>query len=125
MGYCYASPFKARPAYHFTVEDSIYVDASHQGRGVGVTLLGEVIRECIDLGYRQMVALVGDSANEASLSLHVRLGVRTVGQLLRVGVKFGRWVDTVYLQRPPGDELARPLGQDAVGYVAPSDQTGP
>ncbi len=125
VGYCYVSPFKARSAYRFTVEDSIYVDVRYHGQGIGKRLVSDVIETCTEMGYRQMVAIVGDSANEGSLRLHSSLGFRTCGQMLRVGVKFGRWVDSVYLQRPLGEELARPPATDPVGYMSPGDQMGP
>ncbi len=124
-GYCYASPYHARSAYRFTVQDSVYVAEDCIGRGVGTVLLQDVIEICTARGYRQMIAVVGDSGNEASLRLHARLGFRTIGQTLRVGVKFGRWVDIVHLQRSLGNETARPPQEDPAGYVAVSDQTGP
>jgi L-amino acid N-acyltransferase YncA len=124
-GYCYVSPYKARSAYRFTVEDSIYVDARLVGKGIGTRLLGEVIQTCTGLGYQQMVAIIGDSANEGSIRLHTQVGFRTIGQILRVGVKFGRWVDTVLMQRPLGDEQARPPLRDPQGYASPGDQMGP
>lgn len=114
-----------RSAYRFTVQDSIYVAEDCIGRGVGARLLQPVIDGCTALGYRQMMAVVGDSGNEASLRLHARLGFRTIGQALRVGVKFGRWVDIVYLQRPLGEQTARPPAEDPIGYIAVADQTGP
>jgi phosphinothricin acetyltransferase len=124
-GYCYASYFNPRSAYRFTVQDSVYVADGCMGRGVGTALLRQVIDACTLLGYREMMAVVGDSANEASLRLHARLGFRTVGQALRVGVKLGRWVDAVYLQRALGDQTARPPAEDPVGYAPVADQTGP
>jgi L-amino acid N-acyltransferase YncA len=124
-GYCYASPYHARSAYRFTVQDSVYVAEDCIGRGVGTALLEDVIDACTQNGYRQMIAVVGDSGNEASLRLHARLGFRTVGQALRVGVKFGRWVDIVHLQRPLGEQTARPPVDDPVGYTPLADQTGP
>lgn len=124
-GYCYASLYHARSAYRFTVQDSVYVAEDCIGRGVGTALLQSVIDDCAARGYREMIAVVGDSANEASLRLHARLGFRTVGQALRVGVKFGRWVDIVYLQRPIGEPTARPPAEDPAGYTAMADQTGP
>jgi phosphinothricin acetyltransferase len=124
-GYCYASPYHARSAYRFTVQDSVYVAEECIGRGVGTALLQKVIGTCTAQGYRQMIAVVGDSGNEASLRLHARLGFRTIGQTLRVGVKFGRWVDIVHLQRALGEDTARPPTEDPAGYVAVSDQTGP
>ncbi len=125
VGYCYASPFHARSAYRFTVQDSVYIAEDCIGRGVGTALLRQVIDACAAHGYRQMIAVVGDSGNEASLRLHARLGFRTIGQALRVGVKFGRWVDIVYLQRPLGEQATRPPAQDPIGYTAVADQTGP
>jgi phosphinothricin acetyltransferase len=125
VGYCYASPFNARSAYRFTVDDSIYLDARHQNKGIGARLLGDVIGICTELGYRQMIACIGDSANEGSLRLHTQAGFRTIGQILRVGAKFGRWVDIVYMQRPLGEESAVPPVKDPTGYVTPGDQTGP
>ncbi len=125
VGYCYASLFNARSAYRFTVEDSIYVDARQNGRGIGARLLHEVIATCTERGYRQMVACIGDSANEGSIRLHTQVGFRMIGQIVRVGVKFGRWVDTVYMQRPLGEESALPPAQNPKGYAIPSDQSGP
>ncbi len=125
VGYCYASPYHSRSAYRFTIQDSVYVAEDCIGRGVGRALLQDVIDACTALGYRQMIAVIGDSANEASLRLHARLGFRTIGQALRVGVKFGRWVDIVHLQRPLGDQTARPPAEDPIGYVGVADQAGP
>ncbi|MDA8050186.1 MAG: GNAT family N-acetyltransferase [Rhodospirillales bacterium] len=125
VGYCYASPYHSRSAYRFTVQDSVYVAEDSIGRGVGTALLGEVLEACAATGYRQMMAVIGDSANEASLRLHARLGFRTIGQALAVGVKFGRWVDIVYLQRPLGEQTARPPTEDPEGYAPPADQAGP
>lgn len=125
VGYCYASPYHTRSAYRFTVQDSVYVADDCIGRGVGTALLQDVLDACTAKGYRQMMAVVGDSANEASLRLHARLGFRTIGQALRVGVKFGRWVDIVHLQRPLGEQTARPPAEDPVGYAPVADQTGP
>lgn len=124
-GYCYASPFHTRSAYRFTVQDSVYVAEDCLSRGVGTALLQDVIDACTSLGYCQMIAVVGDSGNEASLRLHARLGFRTIGQALRVGVKFGRWVDIVHLQRPLGEQSARPPRRDPTGYAPDADQKGP
>jgi L-amino acid N-acyltransferase YncA len=125
VGYSYASPYHTRSAYRFTVQDSVYVAEQAIGGGIGTALLTELIARCTRAGYRQMMAVVGDSANEASLRLHARLGFRTIGQALRVGVKFGRWVDITYLQRPLGDQTARPPAEDPKGYSLPADQAGP
>lgn len=98
-GYAYAGPYRPRPAYRFTVEDSIYISPEWQGRGLGRRLLSEVIAACESAGYRQMVAVIGDSNNAASIRLHSAFGFRTVGVLTSVGLKFGRWIDTVLMQR--------------------------
>ncbi|MFJ3058679.1 GNAT family N-acetyltransferase [Herbaspirillum sp. NPDC087042] len=99
VGYAYASPYRSRPAYNGTVEDSIYVRQGQDGRGIGRTLLDALVRQCRALGYREMIAVVGDSANTASLTLHERMGFRKVGVLTDVGRKFNRAVDTVLMQR--------------------------
>ena len=99
VGYAYASPYRSRPAYNGTVEDSIYVRRGHGGRGVGRALLDALVSQCRALGYREMIAVVGDSANTASLALHERVGFRKVGVLTDVGRKFNRSVDTVLMQR--------------------------
>ncbi len=102
VGYSYATAFRPRPAYRYTVEDSVYVRDGMAGRGIGVALLGELVRRCETGPWRQMVAVIGDSANAASISLHRRLGFRPAGTLAAVGFKLGRWVDTVQMQRPLG-----------------------
>ncbi|GAA4485287.1 GNAT family N-acetyltransferase [Gluconacetobacter asukensis] len=98
IGYAYAGPYHPRIAYRDTVEDSIYLAPDAAGRGIGTTLLGALIAECVARGFRQMMALVGDSANLPSIRLHERHGFRTVGTLQSVGYKFGRWLDVVLLQ---------------------------
>jgi phosphinothricin acetyltransferase len=99
VGYSYAAPYRSRPAYRFTVENSVYVAHRLTGRGIGCSLLSALISRCTEAGCRQMVAIIGDSANSASISLHKRLGFLHVGTLRGVGFKFGRWVDTVLMQR--------------------------
>jgi L-amino acid N-acyltransferase YncA len=101
-GYAYASPYRPRPAYRYTVEDSVYVARFARRRGVGCALLDAVIERATAKGMCQMVAIVGDSAHLASIELHRRAGFRLVGTLEHVGWKFGRWLDTVILQRPLG-----------------------
>jgi L-amino acid N-acyltransferase YncA len=125
VGYCYASPYHPRSAYKFTAQTSVYVDRSWQRRGIGLTLLQAVLALCDELGYCQVMAAVGDSRNESALRLHARAGYRTVGHALRVGVKFGRWVDVVYMQRSLGDPTDPPPRAGPRGYLPPSDQTGP
>jgi len=102
-GYAYASAYRARPAYRYTVEDSVYVAAAAVGRGIGRLLLTRLIDECTDRGYRQMLAVIGDSANAASIELHRACGFAPAGMLRAVGFKFGRWVDSVLMQRELGD----------------------
>lgn len=104
-GYGYCAPYRARSAYRYALEDSVYVREDMVGRGVGSALLAELIRRCEALGYRQVVAVIGDSANVASINLHAAFGFLRVGTLRSVGFKFGRWTDSVLMQRPlgPGD----------------------
>ena len=101
-GYAYASPYRARPGYRYTLEDSVYVDPDCTGQGAGRALLAALIAACAPLGYRQMVAVIGGSDNAASIGLHAALGFERVGCLTAVGRKFDRWVDTVLMQRALG-----------------------
>lgn len=98
-GYAYAGPYRPRAAYRDTVENSIYLRPDTIGRGIGSLLLAALVEACERIGYRQMVAVVGDSANTASIRLHQRHGFRLVGTLQSVGYKHGRWLDSVLLQR--------------------------
>jgi phosphinothricin acetyltransferase len=98
-GYAYAGPFRPRAAYRHTCETSVYVAADAQRRGVGRELMLRVIDECQRLGKRQMLAVIGDSANTASIGLHSALGFASVGIFKNIGYKFGRWVDVVLMQR--------------------------
>lgn len=102
VGYAYAGAYHARPAYRFTVEDSVYVADGMRGRGVGAALLRVLIERCEAGPWRQMIAVVGDSANAGSIALHRRFGFERVGVLQSVGYKFGRWVDAPILQRALG-----------------------
>jgi phosphinothricin acetyltransferase len=102
VGYAYAGPHRARPAYRWTVEDSIYVDPALHGRGIGRALLERLIAEAERSGFRQMLAVIGDSANAGSIELHRALGFRMVGTFDNVGFKFGRWLDSVLMQRALG-----------------------
>ncbi|MDR3493583.1 MAG: GNAT family N-acetyltransferase [Ancalomicrobiaceae bacterium] len=102
LGYAYAGPYRPRPAYRFTVENSIYVAPSAQGRGIGSRLMAELIAACETIGARQMIAVIGDSANEASIRLHTHCGFAAAGVLKSVGFKHGRWLDSVLMQRPIG-----------------------
>jgi len=110
VGYCYASPYHTRPAYRYTLEDSVYVADGLNRRGLGAALLGELIQRCEAGRWRQMVAIIGDSSNHASIALHRRFGFEHVGTLRAVGFKFGRWVDTPLMQRALGAGERSPLG---------------
>jgi phosphinothricin acetyltransferase len=105
IAYAYAAPYRPRPAYRFTVEDSIYVRADAAGRGIGRALLARLIDEAERAGARQMVAVIGDAGNAASIRLHAALGFEHIGVLKSVGNKFERWLDVVLMQRAlgPGD----------------------
>jgi L-amino acid N-acyltransferase YncA len=98
-GYAYAAPYRARPAYRHTVEDSIYVRADRLGTGLGKLLMPALITATQACGMRQMIAVIGDSANQSSITLHRRFGFDDAGLLRDVGFKFGRWLDTVFMQR--------------------------
>ncbi len=104
-GYGYCAPYRARSAYRYALEDSVYVRHDMTGRGVGKALLDELIVRCEALGYRQIIAVIGDSGHAASIGVHAACGFLRVGTLRSVGFKFGRWVDSVLMQRPlgPGD----------------------
>jgi phosphinothricin acetyltransferase len=103
VGFAYANRFRPRPAYRFFVEDSIYLAPGAGGRGIGRLLLGELIATCEELGLRQMVAVIGDSANAASIGLHRALGFEQTGLLRSSGRKFDRWLDVVLMQRSLGE----------------------
>lgn len=102
MGYAYAGTWRPRPAYKFSVEDSIYIDKDAVGQGVGKALLPALIEQCTALGKRQMVAVIGDSAQAPSIRLHASCGFEMVGTLRNIGFKFGRWLDSVLMQRELG-----------------------
>lgn len=103
LGYAYASAYRPRAAYRNTAENSVYVRHDVNGRGIGRLLLQELLTQCEALGVRQMVAVIGDSANLASVRLHEAFGFRLVGTLRSVGRKHSRWLDTVLLQRALGE----------------------
>jgi phosphinothricin acetyltransferase len=114
IGYAYAGPFRPRAAYAHAVEDSIYLDPRATGRGTGTALLEALVAAAAAAGFRQMIAVIGDSANLASIAVHARCGFAPAGTLRAVGFKLERWVDTVHMQRalgegdrsPPGDRGA-------------------
>lgn len=108
VGYAYAGPYRPRPAYRFTVENSIYVSADAQRKGVGRALLPALIERCEAAGFRLMVAVIGDSANLPSINLHAAFGFSHAGLLPAVGWKHGRWLDSVLMVRPLGSGASEP-----------------
>ena len=102
VGFAYAGSYRPRPAYRFTVEDSIYLRPDATGRGIGTRLLREVVQVCESLGLRQMIAVIGDSDNVGSVRTHAKCGFSPVGAFRAVGWKHGRWLDTVLMQRSLG-----------------------
>jgi|SRR5690242_7451950 L-amino acid N-acyltransferase YncA len=102
-GYAYAGAYRPRPAYRFTVENSIYLEPAIHRRGIGLQLLQRLIIECEARGYRQMIAVIGDSANAGSIGVHTKCGFNLIGTHPNVGLKFGRWLDTVMMQRALGE----------------------
>ena len=108
LGYCYLAPYRPRHAYRFTLEDSVYIHHQHGGQGLGRALLSHAISLVEQAGYRQLLAVIGNSENQASLRLHRSLGFNLVGTLQSVGFKHGRWVDTVLMQRTLGDGATLP-----------------
>jgi phosphinothricin acetyltransferase len=101
-GYAYAGPYRPRRAYRFSVEDSIYIDPAAQRKGVGKALLERLIEESGRRGFRQMIAVIGDSAQTPSIELHRALGFRLIGNIENVGYKFDRWLDSILMQRALG-----------------------
>jgi L-amino acid N-acyltransferase YncA len=108
VGYAYVGPYRARPAYRFAVESSVYVAPQLVRRGFGRALLARLIVEAERSRFRQMIAVIGDTANTGSIELHRAAGFRMVGTFNNVGFKFGRWLDTVLMQRPLGEGAASP-----------------
>jgi phosphinothricin acetyltransferase len=113
VGYAYAGPYRPRPAYRFTVEDSLYLAPQAQRRGIGTALLARLIETCTARGARQMVAVIGDAANAGSIAVHARAGFVEAGRLAQVGRKFDRWLDIVLMQRALGE------GCDSAPEAAP------
>lgn len=103
VGYAYAGAYRPRPAYRFTVENSVYLDPAIHRRGIGLKLMHKLIGECEARGYRQMIAVIGDSANAGSIGVHTRCGFDMIGTHPNVGFKFGRWLDTVMMQLALGE----------------------
>lgn len=109
LGYAYVNAFRTRPAYRFAVEDSIYVAPEAQGQRIGSALLAALIEACEPRGYRQMIAVIGDSRQAGSIALHRSAGFTFCGTLHSVGYKFGRWIDSVYMQRALGEGDGTPV----------------
>ena len=103
VGYAYAGAYRPRPAYRFTVENSIYLDPAIHRRGIGMKLMRRLIDDCETRGYRQMIAVIGDSANAGSIGMHRACGFQVIGTHPNVGLKFGRWLDTVMMQLALGE----------------------
>ena len=101
-GFAYASPWRPKPAYRHTVEDTVYLSPGHTGRGIGSALLGELLAECAAAGARQVIAVIADTGSDASAALHRRFGFTQAGLLSGVGRKHGRWIDTVLMQKELG-----------------------
>jgi phosphinothricin acetyltransferase len=110
-GYAYANHFRPRLAYRFCLEDSIYLDPAHTGRGLGRALLAELVARCQAAGARQMLAVIGDSANAGSVGVHTACGFRHCGRFDAAGWKFGRWLDVVLMQRALGPGAGTPAPQ--------------
>ncbi len=106
LGYAYAASYRPRIGYRHTVEDSVYLAADARKQGIGGALLGHLIASCEEAGFRQMVGVIGDSGNLASIRLHAAAGFEPAGNLKNVGYKFGRWIDTVFMQRRLGPGAA-------------------
>ncbi len=103
VGYASASSYRPRVGYRYTVENSIYLHHSARGLGIGRCLLEDIIEICTVRGYRQMIAVIGDSRNQVSIGFHARMGFVQVGLIKSIGFKFGRWMDSVVMQRPLGN----------------------
>ena len=103
VGYAYAGTYRPRPAYRFTVENSVYLQPAIHRRGIGLQLLQRLIAESEARGYRQMIAVIGDSANAGSIGVHTKGGFKMIGTHPNVGLKFGRWLDTVMMQLALGE----------------------
>jgi L-amino acid N-acyltransferase YncA len=103
-GYAYATPWRPKPAYRYTVEDTVYLSPDHTGRGLGRALLGALLTGCEQAGVRQVIAVIADTGSDASVAVHRRLGFDPAGRLCRVGHKHGRWIDTVLMQRELGTD---------------------
>ena len=111
LGFAYAGAFRPRPAFRFLAEDSVYIHADHAGQGLGRALLAELLRHCEAVGIRQMLAVIGDSANAGSIGLHTSLGFAHTGILKASGWKHGQWLDTVFMQKALGAGDSSPASE--------------
>jgi L-amino acid N-acyltransferase YncA len=118
-GYGYASHYRTRPAYRFTVEDSVYIAPDMQRRGIGKALVEKLIEACTALGFRQMIAVIGDSGQAASISVHRACGFTDAGNLRAIGWKFGRWLDTPMMQLALGPGATAPPEEREAAQRAP------
>ncbi len=107
VGYAYATQFRERPAYAYSCENSIYIATDHRGKGIGRTLLEQLVQDAAACGFRQMIAVAG-GGEPASVGLHLKCGFVEAGRMKSVGRKFGTWLDTVYLQRDLGEGNSTP-----------------
>ena len=108
LGYCYAGPYRPRPAYRYTIEDSIYLAEGETGKGIGQLLLGALLQRCEQGPWRQMIAVIAGTQNESSIILHRKLGFAHVGTQPDTGYKFGQWIDVVFMQRALGSGGSTP-----------------
>ncbi len=109
LGFAYANPFRPRLAYRFCLEDSIYLDEAARGHGIGRVLLAELLAQCVARGARQMLAVIGDTANAGSIGVHRACGFEDCGVFKAAGWKFGRWLDVVLMQKALGEGAATPV----------------
>ena len=124
-GYAYASLYRTRPAYRHTLEDSVYVHKDFTGRGIGKALLVALLEACVKTGARQIIAVIGDSANKPSIKLHEACGFKRAGTLKAVGFKFGQWVDSVMMQRTIGEGgKTPPVERETSGGYAAANAAG-
>jgi L-amino acid N-acyltransferase YncA len=124
LGYAYAATFRPREAYRYCLEDSVYVAPGHGRRGVGRALLEALLSRCEAAGFRQMVAVIGDSANAGSIGLHAACGFQRTGLLPDAGWKFGRWVDVVFMTRPLGQGASAPPPSEAAAAAVKEEADG-
>lgn len=104
IGFAYAGPFRTRQAFCFTLEDSVYIAPGEERQGIGRYLLAELLSKCENKGYKEMIAMIGDSNNLGSIRLHTAIGFNEIGTLKNVGWKFNRWLDVVVMQKTLGDQ---------------------